>query len=144
MAGSITSANAIVTLSVTGIFSTPIQIQGFSADNVYDAPETEITQVLMGVDGLLSGGFVYNPVTQTFTLQADSESNRFFETWAANMFTARDIYIATGTTNLVSTGRSYRMERGFLTAAHQFPTAGRVLQPRRYTIQWQRVVSVPN
>lgn len=140
---SITSANAVITLQVTGIFTTPFQLQGFSADNIYDAPETELVQTAMGVDGRLSGGFVFNPVDQSFSIQADSETNTFFETWAARMNTQKDVYVAEGTTRLISVNRAYVMRRGFLVNAHQFPAAGRILQPRRYTVRWERVTSTP-
>jgi len=141
---SITSANAILTLSVTGITSSPVQLQGFSADNIYDAPETEIVQTAMGVDGVLSGGFVYNAVTQVIELQADSPSNAFFEQWAQTMFQVRDVFVAQGQTNLVALGRTYTMTKGFFTNAHQFAPAAKVLQRRRYTIQWERVIGQPN
>lgn len=140
---SITSANAVITIQVTGIFSTPFQLQGFSADNIYDMPETELVQTAMGVDGRLSGGFVFNPVDQTFSVQADSETNAFFETWASRMNTLKDVYVAEGQTRLLSVGTSYVMRRGFLVNAHQMPAAGRILQPRRYTVRWERVTSTP-
>lgn len=140
---SITSANSVITISVTGIFSTPFQLQGFSADNIYDAPELEVVQTAMGVDGRLSGGFVFNPVVQTFSIQADSETNRFFETWAARMKTRKDVYVAQGTTKLVSVNRSYTMRRGFLTTVHQLAPAARILQPRRYTVTWESVTAAP-
>lgn len=140
---SITSANAVITISVTGIFSTPFQLQGFSADNIYDTPETELVQTAMGVDGRLSGGFVFNPLDQSFSVQADSETNDFFETWASRMNTRKDVYVAEGNTRLISVGKSYTMKRGFLVNAHQMPSAGRILQPRRYTIRWERVTANP-
>ena len=140
---SLTSANAIITLSVPGVFTTPVRLQGFSADNIYDTPETETVQTAMGVDGRLSGGFVFNPVDQTFTIQADSETNAFFETWAARMNTQKDVYVAEGTTRLLSVNTSYVMRRGFLVNAHLVPAAARILQPRRYTLRWERVTATP-
>lgn len=140
---SITSANAVITISVPGVFTTPFQLQGFSADNIYDAPELETVQTAMGVDGRLSGGFVYNAVSQTFSVQADSETNAFFETWMGRMRTLKDVYVGEGTTRLVSVGTTYVMKRGFLTTAHVMPAAARILQPRRYTIQWQSVTPSP-
>lgn len=141
---SLTSANAIITLSVAGIFNTPIQLQGFSADNIYDTPENEIVQTAMGVDGILSGGFVFNPVDQTIELQADSASNDFFETWAAQMLAARDVYTAEGQTNLVALGRTYVMTKGFFVNFHQFAPAAKILQRRRYTLRWERIRGQPN
>lgn len=137
----ITSANAIITIAVSSIFSTPVQLQGFSADNIYDLPEQEIIQTSMGVDGRLSGGFIFNPTDQTFMLQPDSPSIRFFERWAATMTTQKAPYVAQGRTKLLSVNRSYVMNKGFLVSLPKAPAAGRVLQPRRFMIRWESVVS---
>ncbi|MGA1801484.1 phage tail fiber protein [Rhizobium sp. HT1-10] len=63
---SITSANAIITLTIPGLFNTPVQLQGFSADNIYESEVQEIAETSMGVDGKLSAGYVFNPINQTF------------------------------------------------------------------------------
>ena len=139
----ITAANAVVTLSVAGLFSAPQQLQGFSADNIYEIGDQVITETLMGVDGRLSGGFVYNPIQQTFTLQADSASNSLFETWAAQQRSSRDVFIATGVTVLTSVGTKYNSSRGFLISYPPLPAAAKVLQPRKYVIQWESVLAVP-
>lgn len=140
----ITSANAVITITVPGIFSTPVQLQGFSADNIYDSPETEIIQTSMGVDGRLSGGVVFNAYEQTFMIQADSaETIKFFETWTTRIQTRKAPFPAEGTTTLVAVNRTFYMRRGFLVRTHQTPPAGRILQPRRFTIQWNSVTPAP-
>jgi len=140
---SITAANAVVTLSIPNLFPSPQQLRGFSADNVYEMADQQVVETAMGVDGVLSGGFVYNPVDQTFVLQADSASNAFFEAWAAAQTKLRDVYIANGQTTLVSVNRKYVSTRGFLVSLPPMPAAARVLQPRRYTVRWQSVLSAP-
>jgi hypothetical protein len=139
----ITAANAVITISISGIFSAPQQIQGFSADNIYDVSDMIATETMMGVDGRLSGGFVYNPIQQTFTLQADSPSNNVFETWAAQQRANKDAYYASGTTLLTSIGQEYISTRGFLKSFPPIPTAAKVLQPRKYVIEWESVLAVP-
>ena len=42
---SLTSANAVITLSVAIVFPTPQQIQKFSTDNIYEAPAIAPNQV---------------------------------------------------------------------------------------------------
>ena len=139
----ITSANAVITLSISGIFSAPQQLQGFSTDNIYEAGDQVVTETMMGVDGRLSGGFVFTPTQQTFTLQADSPSNGIFETWAAQQRSQKDAYYASGRTLLPSTGEEYICTRGFLISYPPMPTAAKVLQPRKYVIQWESVLAVP-
>lgn len=139
----LTAANAVITLSIAGLFTAPQQLQGFSADNIFEVGDQTITEVMMGVDGRLSGGFVFNPVQQTFTLQADSPSNTIFETWAAQQAKNLDVYVASGVTTLKSVGTKYTMTRGFLISLPPLPTAAKVLQPRKYMVQWQGVQAVP-
>ncbi len=140
---SITSANAIITLTIPGLYAIPQQLQGFSAENIYEMASLEVVQTAMGVDGLLSGGFVNNPVEQTFDLQADSPSNTIFETWASSQRQAKDIYIANGETRLPSINRAYVSTKGYLISLPPAPSAARILQARRYVIRWERVVSTP-
>lgn len=140
----ITSANSVITLTIPRIFNNPVQIQGFSADNVYELEQQQIVQTAMGVDGRLSGGYVHAPVRQTFVLQADSPSVLVFEQWASFQLQATDSYPANGSTDLISTGRRYVSTRGFLTMSSPIPAAGKVLQPRRFVIEWERVTGVPN
>ena len=143
MAKSITAANAIITLAIPGLFPVPQQLQGFAADNIYDAPSQDTVETAMGVDGLLSGGFVYNPTEQTFSLQSDSDSNALFEQWAQAQKTLRDVYTAQGNTTLPSLGQKWVMTKGFLVSMPFVPTAARILQPRRYVIRWESVVPQP-
>jgi hypothetical protein len=139
----LTSANAVITLSIAGLFTAPQQLQGFSADNIFDVGDQVVTQVLMGVDGRQSGGFVFEPVTQTFMLQADSPSNAIFESWAAEQRSQRDAYTAEGRTLLPAVSEEYISTRGFLISYPPIPTAGKILQPRKYLISWESVLAVP-
>lgn len=141
---SLTAANAVITLAVPFLFPTPIQLQGFAADNVYDLDAVDQVETAMGVDGILSGGFVFNSINQTFVLQADSPSIAFFETWAATQTQAKDVYTANGSTTLPSVGRSYISTKGFLVSMPPMPAAAKTLQPRRFAIRWQSVMGVPN
>lgn len=139
---SLTSANAIITITIPGLYNSPQQLQGFAADNVYDMASLEVTQTAMGVDGYLSGGMVFNPIEQTFDLQADSASNAIFEFWAASQIQSKDVYVANGVTTLPSLSKSYISTRGFLISLPPAPAAAKILQPRRYMIRWQSIVGV--
>jgi hypothetical protein len=140
---SITSANAVVTLSVPPLFVVPQQLQGFAADDVFDVPEIKSVETLMGVDGKLSGGFVYVAIPQQITLQADSLSNDFFDTWWTQMQAAKDVYVALGMVTLRSIGTKFVMTNGFLTGYKPTPGAKKILQPRRFEITWESIVPSP-
>ncbi len=135
----ITAANSILLLGATGLFDTPQRIQGFAADDVTDVENIQPVETMMGVDGRLSGGYVPVAVPQNFSLQADSESNDFFDTLLSAEEAAREKYVLFGSLVLPATGRKYAMTRGFLYGLMKFPPVKKVLQPRRFTIQWERV-----
>lgn len=139
----LTAANSIILLGVRGLYDTPQQIQGFSADNVADLEAFQPTETQMGVDGRLSAGWAAAPVVQNVTLQADSESNDFFENWIQSEQTAREKFVAFGTIILPATDRKYSLERGFLGSVMVMPAIQRTLQPRRYSLTWQRVTPAP-
>ena len=141
--GSITSANAALTLAVPPLFPVPQQLQGFSADDVYDVQAIKSVEVMMGVDSVLSGGFVYREVVQEITLQADSASNLFFDTWWSQMQAAQDVYTAQGLIKLPSISSKFIQSKGFLTGYKPAPGGKKVLQPRRYEITWERIFPAP-
>ncbi|MDE2472010.1 MAG: hypothetical protein KGL35_25590 [Bradyrhizobium sp.] len=139
----ITSANAVYGLSIVGLFPTPQQLQGFATDDIFDTASLAPAETMMGVDGKLSAGFVYVPVVQTISLQADSDSNGLFEAWYAAQIAASETYRCNAVVRLVSVGRSYQLTNGVLTGYVAIADAKKVLQPRKYQITWERVVGVP-
>lgn len=136
---SITSANAIFTLVIASVFPIPVQLQGFAADDIFTTDPLEAAQVQMGVDGILSGGFVYNEIKQSITLQADSKSNALFEAWYAAQLVAQDVFEAQGFVNLRALGKKFAMARGFLTTYPVMPDGGKTLKPRKFGITWNAV-----
>ena len=140
---SITSANTILTLAIPLLFPTPVQLQGFATDDVYDIPRIKSVETLMGVDGVLSGGFIYVEILQDIMLQADSPSNSLFDTWWTQMQAAVDVYPANGSIVLPGIATKFTMVNGYLTGYTPAPAAKKVLQPRRFEISWNSIVPSP-
>src|SRR6266705_459928 len=140
---SITGANSIVLLSITGLFPVPQQLFGFAADDVFDSEAIASAEILTGVDGNMSAGWIYVPVKMSFNLQADSDSNKLFESWYAAQQAIQDLYFATGTVHLPATSRSYIMRKGVLSSHKPTPDVKKVLQPRKYEITWGQIVAAP-
>lgn len=142
--GTITSANAVFTVSQAILFpGAPVQLQGFSADRIYDMDPVVAGEAVMGIDGRLSAGFVYAAVSQNVELQADSASNRFFETLYNQEQAAQDKYPLQGIILLRSINTKLTLTKGFLMNYPPSPPAGRVLGPRRFSLLWERVVGSP-
>lgn len=135
----ITSVNAIYTLSITNLFDAPVQLQGFAADDIFTTEVIVPTEAIMGLDGKLSAGFVNVPTVQSIMLQADSDSNSIFDDWVQAQRTAQDAYYAQGVVILVSIGKKYAMTNGVLTSLPPMADAARTLRPRRFGITWEKV-----
>jgi hypothetical protein len=134
---SITGATAVVMLSIPGLYSIPQQLQGFAADDIFDVDQIASAETLMGVDGVLSAGFVFVPINQRITLQADSASNAIFDTWWASQQQIQDLYFANAVVYLTALGTKWNLTKGALTSYKPLPAVKKLVQPRPYTIQWQ-------
>jgi len=141
--GSITSANAVLTLSIPLLFPTPQQIQGFAPDDAWDFPTIKSVEVLMGVDGLLSAGFVFVPIIQSVTLQADSLSTRVFDTWWTQMQATKNTYQANGLAIVPAISTKFQLVEGYLTGYKPAPAAKKLLQPRQFEITWKGIGPAP-
>lgn len=141
---SITSANTTLMLSQPLLFPTPQQIQQFATDDIFDIEEIRSVEVSMGVDGVLSGGFVFAEIPFSIALQANSPSNAFFDIWWTQMVAAQDVYSINGTIKLPGISTKFNMTNGFLTGYKPAPGARKTLQPRRYRITFNNIAPVPN
>lgn len=135
--GNITAANAVYILTIPNVLLAPTQLQGFAADDVFDTEPLEAAETLMGVDGILSAGFVFVPVNQSITLQADSASNAVFDAWWGQEQANKTKFPASGQIKLIGIGTKWAMTNGFLTTYPIIPNAGRTLKPRKFMIRWQ-------
>lgn len=140
----LTAANAVITLTIPGLFSTPQQLQGFGVDDVADVEQLTIAEVLMGVDGKQSGGFVNNPVKYTYTLQADSASVFVFDQWRLAQKAQQDTFPANGLLILKSLGTKWNWTRGFMTDMSPAPNVKKILQARKFSISWESMTPQPS
>lgn len=136
----LTAANAVIALTIPGVFNTPQQLQGFGVDDATDADSLTSAQIAMGVDGVLSAGFVFVEVKQKYTLQADSLSNFIFDQWFAAQQSALETFPANGVLLLKSLKTKWTWTRGFLTGYKPAPPVKKILHERNYEITWQKMV----
>lgn len=138
-ASTITSANSVVSMTVAGLFPSPVQLQGYSADKAWDTAAVVVTETQIGVDGRKTAGLVFNPVKQTFAFQADSPSVQIFESIFAAQRAARDVYYISATIDLPATGESYVCNKGTLEDYNSVASAGKVLTMREFSINWASI-----
>ena len=140
---SITSANALITLTIPLLLPVPVQLQGFAAEDIFDSDEIDMAETLMGADGKLSGGVVLAMIPWNIAFQADSPSISTFEAWDGGQQATVDVFAAQGNVTFTGLGRSFQMVNGFLVRGKRMPDAKKVLQPRKFRINWQQVIAIP-
>lgn len=139
MGRSITAADAVYMLSVESLFPIPQQLQEFSADDVFGTDPLENAEVSMGVDGVMSAGFVFVPVRQSITLQGSSDSALIFDDWYAAEQALKDKLRCQAVVVLRAIGKKWTMNNGVLTTYPPIPDVKKVIQPRRFGITWESV-----
>lgn len=141
--GNITGADVVLTLAIDTIFPIPQQLQGFGVDDVYDVPQIKSVETMMGVDGVLSAGFVFVAVPQTITLQGDSISNLIFDTWNTQQQAGKTVYRCQGLIRLPGIATKFTMVNGALTGYKPAPAVKKLIQPRVYEITWESIAPAP-
>lgn len=139
----LTSSNSTLAIGVEKLFNIPVTIEGYSVDDAFAVEEAETSEVLMGVDGKLSGGYTPYPVVFSVNLQADSKSNLFFDTLIQTSAIKREAYILNATILIPSIGFIYALTHGFLGKTSLMPEAKKILQPRKYEITFQSITRAP-
>ena len=140
MANTINSANSVFLLAISPLFTTPVQIQGYMADAAFAQEGVDISENVLGVDGVMSYGWIPQMYPQTVSIMPSSPSSVIFETWSAAENTAREKFPATATITLKSTGRKYSLQNGVLTNYVPIPEAGKVLKGRPFKIVWNTIL----
>jgi hypothetical protein len=140
----LTTANSAATLIVRGLFPVPQNLQGYSTDDSFMAEDVKPGEVQMGVDGLLSAGYVPYPTEISFTFQADSPSTNMFDVVLGAQVSAKEMFIFDGTIILQGTGEKYAMTKGYLTSATPMSGGKKTLQPRKFTITFEKVTKAPS
>jgi hypothetical protein len=135
----ITSANSVFTLVVSDVFPVPQTLQGYAVDDAFDNESVEVSEALMGVDGLMSAGYTPYITPMTVHLMADSPSIALFDAWLGAEAAAQEVFFAQASVSMPSVGRGYVFSNGVLTNAKKLPDAKKVLQAVQYTIKWESV-----
>jgi hypothetical protein len=139
----ITSANSVLILGVTNLFTIPQQLQGFASDDMYSMANVDTKEVMMGADGILSAGYIPQVKILEITLQADSASNTFFESVYAAEEAAKAPFFFFGNINQSSVSRNYTLTNGVMKNYSPMAAAKKVLQPRKFEIHFQVTLGVP-
>lgn len=138
--GSITSANSTYSLVINSVYPNAQILQGYAADDAFSADAVDKAQVVMGVDGRQSAGYIFNPIVQTITLMPDSPSLEVFSNWINAMDAIREILNSTANISLPAIGKKYTLTNGVLVNYKPIPDVKKVMQAVPFKISWERVV----
>lgn len=138
MSATLTVANSSIVATIEGLYPAGILLQGYAADNVFEAGEVENGEYSMGIDGKLSKGFVFNPVPLTLTFQADSPSLRVWEQVYQREASTRDKLDVGITITLPSNGQRATFKDGAM-RSYKAPAGQRILQPAVIQFVFARV-----
>src|SRR5579862_454551 len=139
----ITSANSIIMLAILGLFDVPQQIQGFAADTGFNTEAFASVEVVMGVDGNMSAGWVPVEKKMSIMIMPDSPSIAIFDAWYAAQEAARELFFAEGEIVLPSVSRSFTMLKGVMSTYTPVPEIGKVLKARTFGLTWQSILPAP-
>lgn len=140
---SITSANSTLLIGINNLFSVPQILQGFGSDDAYSIDVVEPVEAIMGVDGIMSSGWMPQIKMMHINLQADSASNTFFEAWYSAQEAAREVYTAFGVLTQPGVSRGYTLTNGVLTGYTPVADGKKVLGARKFSIKWQTALGAP-
>jgi hypothetical protein len=151
--GTITSANSslILTPRLAGILSgllpalagAGFAVQGYSTDDAFATDTVDSAEARMGVDGILSAGYLPRMTKQTITLSPDSPSILSFEALIGAQDTVREVIFLDGILTLPSVNHTYALVNGVLTRLTPIAPAKRVLEPVSYEITWGLIQPAP-
>src|SRR5262252_5435560 len=110
----ITSANSVFSLVILSLFPVPQILQGYAADTAFAADAITPTEVVMGVDGNMSAGWVPVEKRMTVSIMPDSASATLFDSWYSAQEAARELYFAQGNIVIPSINKSFTMIKGVL------------------------------
>ena len=139
----LTAANSVIMLIIPGLYPVPQQIEGFAADDVMTMESYQPVETLMGVDGHLSGGWVPVPKPMTISIQAQYQPSRSpSRPGTRRSRRSREVYTADA---LITFPRSTSSTpaRGLPDRLPAGADVRRILQPRRFQITWESILSAP-
>jgi hypothetical protein len=141
--GDITSANSVLMIGAGSVYPSAQQIQDFAADDIFDIENLRVGEIMIGVDGKLSAGFVFEPVMQTIRLMAGSTSGVVFDT----IYQYERTNVLKVQLNAVfkfpSLGITFTSQKGYMTTYKPMSDARKILQPRSFAFAWESFIAAP-
>jgi hypothetical protein len=140
MARFITSANSEFTLTIPGVFSGPVILQGYAVDDAFGTANVKPTEAKQGVDAKKSSGRTPYLVVMKVHLMPDSPAIDIFDQWNGAIAAVNDDLPASeGSIWAPSLGKAWACSNGSLTEYSPVPAAKKLFEAQEYEITWELV-----
>jgi hypothetical protein len=116
-------------------------MQGFAADEMFDTTEVKPVEVLVGVDGKKSQGYVAFLVPFKFTLQADSLSIDIMDALQEAQEAAQEAYEISMSLSAPGLGKLWTFNNGSLTSFKKTPGGKKLMQPQTFELTFEKMIS---
>lgn len=139
----LTSANSVMQLVVPGLYDTPQELQGYAADDIFSVGQVSSAESSMGLDGVLSFGWIPQIKQLTLMLQANSPSIPLMDQWIDAQEQAREVFPCSMTISVSGVNMIYNCINGGMTSQTLLPDAKKTLQPRSFVISFGKIQGQP-
>lgn len=139
----LTSADSVLMLVVPGLYDTPQNLQGYAADDIFTVGQVSSAETSMGLDGILSAGWIPQIKQMTIMLQANSSSVSIFDQWVDTQEDARELLPCTLVVSVSGVNMIYNCTNGFMTSQTLLPDAKKILQPRSFVLSFGSIKGQP-
>lgn len=133
----ITSANAVVILTVENLYPNGIQLQNFATDSSFAVDDATLAEARMGVDGHLAAGYTPAPRNVTITLEAGSPNLEQMNNIVENMQLNMAVLKCQMQITIPSRGKEYTLKNGVLLTGHTIPDGKKVLDPTNWAFTFE-------
>lgn len=141
MARTLTNANSILTLAVADLDIGPVQLQGFGTNDMFDTTAIKSAEVMVGVDGVKSQGYIAFLVPFKFTLQADSLSIDVMDAIQEAQEAAQETYELSMSLSAPGLGKLWTFINGTITEFKKTPKGEKLMQAQSYEITFGKMIS---
>ena len=141
MARTLTNANSVLTLAVGDLDIGPVQLQGFGTNDMFDTTAIKSAEVMVGVDGVKSQGYIAFLVPFKFTLQADSLSIDIMDAIQEAQEAAQETYELSMSLSAPGLGKLWTFINGTITEFKKTPKGEKLMQAQSYEITFGKMIS---
>ena len=136
----ISSANAALTCIVPNFYPQGFEVDDYAANDMFNTDGITNAELVMGADGKLHAGQIFNLFPFSITLSPTSAAGFKIEDWFTYELTTGAKMECNMVLILASIKRKYNLIDGVLVSFSQLPSGARILQPRTASFAFRSIV----